>query len=53
VNLQIIPLVLTPSTLPDVIHNAIARLGGKTVPVHSPGEFAKVIARLEKTEGRR
>jgi hypothetical protein len=53
VNLQIIPLVLTPSMLPDVIHNAIARLGGKTVPVHSPGEFAKVIARLEKTESRR
>jgi hypothetical protein len=47
VNLQIIPLVLTPSTLPDVIHNAIARLGGKTVPVHSPGEFAKAIAKLE------
>jgi hypothetical protein len=47
VNVQIIPLMLTPSTLPDVIHNAIAKLGGKTVPVHSPGEFAKVIARLE------
>jgi hypothetical protein len=53
VNLQIIPLVVTPSMLPDVIHSAIARLGGKTVPVHSPGEFAKVIARLEKTEVRR
>lgn len=47
VHLQIIPLHLTPSGLPDVIHNAIARLGGKTILVHSPGEFAKVIARLE------
>jgi hypothetical protein len=52
VNVQIIPLMLTPSTLPDLIHNAVARLGGKTVPVHSPGEFAKVIARLEKSSGR-
>jgi hypothetical protein len=51
VNLQILPLMLAPSTLPDVIHNAIARLGGRTVPVHSPGEFAKVIAKLEKADG--
>ena len=34
--------------LPDVIHSAIARLGGKTVVVHSPAEFAKAIDRLEK-----
>ena len=47
-NLQIIPVMMAPSTLPDVIRNAIARLGGKTVLVHSPGEFARAIARLEK-----
>jgi hypothetical protein len=47
VQLQIIPMRLTPAALPDVIHNVIARLGGKTILVHSPGEFAKAIARLE------
>jgi hypothetical protein len=52
-NLKIIPLMLPPAALPDVIQNAISRVGGKTVPVHSPGEFAKAIARLEKPEGRR
>ena len=45
--LQIIPMRITPAALPDVIHNVIARLGGKTVLVHSPSEFAKAIARLE------
>jgi hypothetical protein len=47
-NLQIIPLMTAPTGLPDVIGNAIARVGGKTVTVHSPGDFAKAIARLEE-----
>ncbi|HJZ96440.1 MAG TPA: hypothetical protein VKE70_08025 [Candidatus Solibacter sp.] len=47
-NLRIIPLTPEPATFPDVIHNAIAHVGGKTVAVHSPGEFAKAIARLEE-----
>jgi len=36
--------------LPDVIHSAVARLGGKTLVVHSPAEFAKAIDRLEKLQ---
>jgi hypothetical protein len=47
-NLQIIPLMASPTGLPDVIGSAVARLGGKTVAVHSPGDFAKAIARLEE-----
>jgi len=47
-NLRIIPIVPEPASFPDVIHNAIAHVGGKTVSVHSPGEFAKAIARLEE-----
>jgi hypothetical protein len=37
-----------PSALPDVIRNATGRLGGKTIRIHSPGEFAKAIAMVEK-----
>jgi hypothetical protein len=48
VNLQIIPLMMAPVGFPDVIGNAISRLGGKTMTVRSPGEFAKAIARLEE-----
>jgi hypothetical protein len=33
---------------PDTIKSAIARLGGKTILIHTPGEFAKAIERLEK-----
>jgi hypothetical protein len=44
---QIVPLFGPPPSLPDVIRNAISRVGGKTVMVRSPGDFAKAIARLE------
>src|SRR5262249_42486100 len=47
VHLQILPLQLTDSALPDLLHNAVSRLRGKTMMLHSPGEFAKVISRLE------
>jgi hypothetical protein len=52
-NLQIIPVAMAATGLPDVIGSAVARLGGKTVTVHSPGDFAKAIARLEKAEDRK
>lgn len=34
--------------LGDVIKSAVSRLGGKTYLIHTPGEFAKAIDRLEK-----
>jgi hypothetical protein len=34
--------------LTDTIKSAISRLGGKTMLIHTPGEFAKAIERLEK-----
>jgi hypothetical protein len=50
VDFQIAPFMrASTSTLPDVIRNATSRLGGKTMQVHSPGEFAKAIAMLEKS----
>jgi hypothetical protein len=36
-----------PSVLPDTINSAISRLNGKVVVIHTPGEFAKAITRLE------
>ncbi len=33
----------------DTIKSTIGRLGGKTILIHTPGEFAKAIERLEKT----
>jgi len=36
-----------PSSLPDSINSAISRLNGKVVVIHSPGDLAKAIARLE------
>jgi hypothetical protein len=47
-DIQILPLFAPAPSFPDVIRNAISRLGGKTVQVRSPGEFAKAIARLER-----
>jgi hypothetical protein len=37
-----------PSMLGDTIKNTVSRLGGKTIVIHTPGEFAKAIDRLEK-----
>ena len=35
------------STFPDVIHSAVSRMKGKTVIIHSPGDFAKGIDQVE------
>jgi hypothetical protein len=37
-----------PATLTDTIKSTMSRLGGKTIVIHTPGEFAKAIDRLEK-----
>jgi hypothetical protein len=47
-NFEIAPFVQADAALPDLIHNAVSRAGGKTVTVRNPGEFAKAIARLER-----
>jgi len=49
IDIQIAPFMRsTASTLPDVIRNTTSRIGGKTIRVHTPGEFAKAITTLEK-----
>jgi hypothetical protein len=45
---QIAPFMRQTAQPPDTIKSAIARLGGKTILIHTPGEFAKAIERLEK-----
>ena len=45
---QIVPFIRQTATLGDTIKSAISRLGGKTIVIHTPGEFAKAIERLEK-----
>jgi hypothetical protein len=37
------------ATLPDVIHSAVSRLKGKTLIIHTPGDFAKGIDQVERT----
>ena len=37
-----------PAEPADTIKSALSRLGGKTLVIHTPGEFAKAIERLEK-----
>jgi hypothetical protein len=41
------PSLRMQSTLPDIIHSAVSRLKGKTVVIHSPGDFAKGIEQVE------
>ena len=36
-----------PSVMPDSINSAISRLNGKVVVIHTPGDLAKAISRLE------
>jgi hypothetical protein len=36
-----------PANLPDSINSAMSRLNGKVVVIHSPGDLAKAIARLQ------
>jgi hypothetical protein len=44
---QIVPFLRQTATPPDTIKSAMSRLGGKTILIHTPGEFAKAIERLE------
>lgn len=46
--LQYRPNFPQPSTLPDVITHAVAKLKGKTLVIHSPGDFAKAIDQVER-----
>lgn len=41
------PGATPPSGLPDSINSAISRLNGKVIVIHSPGDLAKAISRLE------
>jgi hypothetical protein len=46
---QLVPFLRQqPAMLTDTIKSAISRLGGKTIQIHTPGEFARAIERLEK-----
>jgi hypothetical protein len=45
---QISPFLSQMATPADTIKSAMSRLGGKTLLIHTPGEFAKAIERLEK-----
>jgi hypothetical protein len=44
---QIVPFLSPEAALGDSIKSAVSRLGGKTILIHTPGEFAKAIERLE------
>jgi hypothetical protein len=41
------PVMRMQATFPDVIHSAVSKLKGKTVIIHSPGDFAKGIDQVE------
>jgi hypothetical protein len=42
------PMLRVEASLPDVIHSAVSKLKGKTVIIHSPGDFAKGIDQVER-----
>jgi len=42
------PFPRAQATLPDVITSAVSRLKGRTLIIHTPGEFAKGIAEVER-----
>jgi hypothetical protein len=42
------PVMRMQATLPDTIHMAVSKLKGKTVIIHSPGDFAKGIDQVER-----
>jgi hypothetical protein len=44
---RIVPFLTQTAALTDTIQSAVSRLGGKTMVIHTPGEFAKAIDRLE------
>jgi len=41
------PVMRMEATLPDLIHSAVSKLKGKTVIIHTPGDFAKGIDQVE------
>jgi len=43
---QIVPFLSPEAALGDSIKSAVSRLGGKTILIHTPGEFAKAIERV-------
>ncbi|MCU1238046.1 MAG: hypothetical protein JWP63_6013 [Candidatus Solibacter sp.] len=45
---QISPFLRMNAQPVDTIKSTVAKLGGKTILIHNPGEFAKAIERLEK-----
>ena len=44
---QIVPFLFREAMPADTIESAVSQLGGKTMRIHTPGEFAKAIERLE------
>ena len=48
--LRMAPFSREEAMLPDTIASAVERLGGKTLVIHTPGEFAKAIERVEKSK---
>jgi hypothetical protein len=46
--LQYRPYYRRTSTFPDVITQAVRKLRGKTLAIHSPGEFARAIEQIER-----
>ena len=46
-NFQIRPYMLAQAAPSDVIRNVTARLGGKTIQIHTAGEFATALDRLK------
>ena len=45
---QIAPFIRAQPMPGDTIKSTVARLAGKTILIHTPGEFAKAIERLER-----
>jgi hypothetical protein len=46
--LQYQSLFPQPAVLPDVITHAVAKMKGKTLVIHSPGDFARAIDQVER-----
>jgi len=49
--LQYRPFFRTSSNFPDIIALALRKLRGRTVTIHTPGEFAKAIQQVERRAG--
>ncbi|HEY2016925.1 MAG TPA: hypothetical protein VGH38_25650 [Bryobacteraceae bacterium] len=46
--IQYRPFLLQQSSLPDTINYAVNKMKGKTLVIHTPGEFAKAIDQIER-----